>query len=260
AIARMGRVRANVRSRQGPRIHAAPERAVLIFSDSDSPTRRFTPSSKSDAAGESPSGIVSHAQQRTAPRRSGTSSRHSPQGRLFVVCLALGARRRGHWLGQPRNRGSMASPARTEGRKPVSLPCPKRDRSGLPVTPGASDFTFTRISEPHRRPWSRRGIVSHAQQRTASRRPGTHSRHAPQGRLFVVSLAPVWIRSVWWLGQPRNRGSPDAPDPYRRRKPVSLPCPKRDRSDEAALHGRRLGPFQSRLRAHTTAVESSRDR
>jgi len=149
----------------------------------------------------------------------------------------------------------MASSECSTGRKPVSLPCPKRDRSESAVTPGALASPF-QSSEHMRRPWSRRGIVSLAPQRAASRRSGILSAHTPQGRLFVVSLAQMLISDVAWLGQPRNRGSRDVADQHLRRKPVSLPCPKRDRSEHVTLHGRLLGVCEG----GRSAVVSKSDR
>src|SRR5262249_24456413 len=92
--------------------------------------------------------IVSRAPHRAASRRPGTLSRHSPQGRLFVVCLALVALRRGLGLAQPRNPGSIHPPKPPDARKTTSLPCPRRDRSEGQLARGSSDFRLHAATSP----------------------------------------------------------------------------------------------------------------
>jgi hypothetical protein len=191
-----------------------------------------TPHSFSSTSACGPSrGSSALRKQRAVLRRPGKFSPHSPQGRLFVVCLAPEGIQAPPWLGQPRNRGSRRRLDALRRHKPVSLPCPKWDRGDLPPAQAECSNPISLIIQPRRR--DPQPCAPQGEHGLALRQPGLLFRHSPQGRLFVARLAPTTFVTTTWLGQPRHRGSRRRHERRRGRAPVSLPCPRWDRGDRS---------------------------
>jgi hypothetical protein len=74
--------------------------------------------------GESSSSLAACFGTWMALRHLGPTSTHSPQGRLFVVCLGPRRRSEPSYLANPRTPRSRSLRTTSRAHKPVSLPCP----------------------------------------------------------------------------------------------------------------------------------------